>query len=297
MWRNAKSLSGLTFLVYLPPLVVVYSKKRQKEQIEVGWCFMSKETEKEKAKKAEKLKSHAALYDVRNRIQGPPAEPRVKSTKSGNIEKKRETGQVKDNTQRNRATGKKKKKTRALSRAEKRTRHEKKELQKALKMEKRAEEEYAAYLKTVKENPILQQDNSNKGPYSQLDWELLPPGEKGAHEVRRYWEEVLDKHHKFPIRMQLDRLDEIEKLKPTTRWIGKARGMEGYIVYEFGNTENVILECPIEGNAVYVLKGDNWEETSKLPKAEIRSKGLRVHRRVIHKKNWVSRMRKALYDL
>jgi hypothetical protein len=52
------------------------------------------------------------------------------------------------------------------------------------------------------------------------------------------------------------RIREIKRLKPVRCYIGK-RMWEGYAVYTFKRATNVVLECPFEGNATYILD-ENW---------------------------------------
>src|SRR5882724_5108944 len=52
-------------------------------------------------------------------------------------------------------------------------------------------------------------------------------------------------------------LEQWKKLRPAKCYIGNEL-WDGYVVFEFGSTKNVVLECPVEGNATYVLSGE-WK--------------------------------------
>lgn len=83
-----------------------------------------------------------------------------------------------------------------------------------------------------------------------------------------------------------------EHLKPKLRSFG-VRGWLGYAVYEFPYTERIVLECPIEGNATYILWGD-WENGIRLSKGELRHKYSDEHIRVIHQGDWIGHLGRAL---
>lgn len=84
------------------------------------------------------------------------------------------------------------------------------------------------------------------------------------------------------------------ELKPTLRSFG-VRAWFGYAVYEFPYTKRVVVECPIEGNATYIL-WDDWQNRVQLTKGELRHKYPGQFRRVFHVGNWINEVRKALKD-
>lgn len=45
---------------------------------------------------------------------------------------------------------------------------------------------------------------------------------------------------------------------------------EGYIVFEFDHTPKVLIDCPIAGNAIYVIDED-WERRARLTKQELQA--------------------------
>lgn len=56
----------------------------------------------------------------------------------------------------------------------------------------------------------------------------------------------------------------------------------------------MVLECPIEGNAIYVLAG-NWKRLVNYTKGEIREGFSNQYHKVVHKGEWLSRIRQALW--
>ncbi len=89
------------------------------------------------------------------------------------------------------------------------------------------------------------------------------------------------------------RIREIKKLKPVKCYVGK-RMWEGYTVYTFKRTTNVVLECPFEGNATYVLDR-NWEREVRHTKQYVRQHY--DYRKIVHKGGWLARVHDSLYDL
>jgi hypothetical protein len=58
-------------------------------------------------------------------------------------------------------------------------------------------------------------------------------------------------------------------LKPSSVYVGIGE-FDGYIVLAFRQTRKVVLECPIYGNAIYVIHED-WQRLAKMPKFELLS--------------------------
>jgi hypothetical protein len=85
---------------------------------------------------------------------------------------------------------------------------------------------------------------------------------------------------------------EIGRLSPSECYVGR-EGWKGYVVFTFESTSRVLLECPIEGNALYVLD-ENWKTMLGLSKGEIRERHQGQHVRVVHRGDWLSRAETAL---
>jgi hypothetical protein len=143
------------------------------------------------------------------------------------------------------------------------------------------------------ESPRL---NQGTPPYlaQRLPFVLLPPGQWDIGQVVEHYRRV---SHSLPAcfgNHQIDwtRLEDIGTLNPVRCHIGEESWL-GYVVFEFGDTDRVVLECPIEGNATYILSGD-WKETVYHTKAEVRCEFAGRHQRIVHKGTWLLRVRNAL---
>jgi hypothetical protein len=125
-------------------------------------------------------------------------------------------------------------------------------------------------------------------------FELLPPGTKDLWQAieRKLKMSKTHTHSFYAHGIDKDRFRQIELLNPIKCHLG-GKSWLGYVVYEFARSSRVILECAIEGNAVYILPGD-WKKMIHLSKAEIRGEYEEQCIRVFHTGNWIHRVHKAL---
>lgn len=123
-----------------------------------------------------------------------------------------------------------------------------------------------------------------------LSFEILPPGEwtleRTIQQYRRNENAIVEK---WGCSIDYSRIREIYKLEPDQRYWG-TEGFLGYSIYEFSRFEKVVLDCPIEGNAVYLLYKDRWKNQSGLTKKEIRDNLRGEYRKIVHKGQWIDRV-------
>ena len=68
-------------------------------------------------------------------------------------------------------------------------------------------------------------------------------------------------------------------------------GFYGYIVLMFDHTDKILLECPVQGNAIYVL--DYLEDRLlKMSKQELIESS--EAKRIVHAGNWYQRLKDEL---
>lgn len=131
---------------------------------------------------------------------------------------------------------------------------------------------------------------SNDSPvFSSLPWKLLPPGKDVFERLESHFR-AFEKGNFSPERpIDYSRLKRIQKsLCPSYVHVGRD-GFEGYVVYGFNSTNWVILECPVYGNATYILK-DNWQTISRLSKWEARQEHSNQVIVIRHTESWFSRL-------
>jgi len=131
-------------------------------------------------------------------------------------------------------------------------------------------------------------------PLEYLPFELLPSESYGVNELISHLQREMSKQpHSYRERaIDSTRLIQIKTLMPDMCYIGTEE-WGGYILFEFTSKDKVILECPIEGNATYILSGD-WNQMVKHSKYHLRKNYTDRCMRIIHKGNWLDRVRDAL---
>lgn len=130
-------------------------------------------------------------------------------------------------------------------------------------------------------------------PTGRFQWRPLPPGEASPQRVRGHYRQRL--HHEGRLdKFDQDRLDTATAL-PYKKWWVPTEGFGGFDAYSiitFAHTNKVLLECPIYGNAAYVINADEevWREMTK---QELADSGLAE--KISHRgENWPTKVRRAL---
>ena len=121
-----------------------------------------------------------------------------------------------------------------------------------------------------------------------LPWRVLPPGELTL-------ERVLAHHRRLARerpggRLDPERIEKAHSLGPSMWWEGLG-GFDGYVVFEYPDTDRVLLESGLHGNAIYVL-GPDWQRLSRLSKREVLKDP--STRRIVHRGEWFARVKAAL---
>lgn len=115
-----------------------------------------------------------------------------------------------------------------------------------------------------------------------VNWQIIPEGEIVWERVNQIAGDIQDPKENVGL-LQKYRFKTIIQYKPDLVYYGNG-GFHGYLVFVFKKKELVIMENMIYGNATYVFR-DNWEELSKLSKAEIIKQNLQ-EKRLVHRESW-----------
>jgi hypothetical protein len=121
---------------------------------------------------------------------------------------------------------------------------------------------------------------------------ILPPGEVEYREIFGHYLKQSKSHRFLEHVIDWDRLLQIATLKPRMRHFG-VESWFGYAVYEFTYSHRVVLECPLSGNATYILSGD-WHSMIRLSKSDLRDRHADHVTRVFHTGDWLERISWAL---
>lgn len=128
--------------------------------------------------------------------------------------------------------------------------------------------------------------HSSAIPIRKLNWQILPPG-------RYYIDQILSHYRNLRLegeRIEVDesRLVNIYNLLPTEVYIGTDE-FRRYIVFYFSSQRKAVLECPIYGNAIYVIDGP-WELLSQYTKDDLLRNFSDQVKKIEHKGNWLQRL-------
>ena len=131
-------------------------------------------------------------------------------------------------------------------------------------------------------------------PVKYLDFELLPKELSDISGIITQIKRILSKDTLGNQEQIIDetRMEKIKSLNPEKCYIGSVK-WGGYILFDFPSKRKAILEFPVKGNATYILTGD-WREMVKHSKYYIRQNFPNRYHKIIHKGNWLVRIRQCL---
>jgi hypothetical protein len=122
-----------------------------------------------------------------------------------------------------------------------------------------------------------------KTPMKRLNWTILPPGKYPWSKLSALVQPILDKAKDGNAPVIKDRLSRVAARVPEFVAVGHG-GYRGYVVFGFPKKGVFVLESAYYGNATYVFD-QNWEQLSKMTKAEILDGNLQKQR-IIHREGW-----------
>jgi hypothetical protein len=124
-----------------------------------------------------------------------------------------------------------------------------------------------------------------------VNWQILPPGRYPWDRLQEHIRPIIDHAREGNRPLIENRFSTVNSFNPEFHAIGRA-GFWGYVVFGFPIKNIYVFESAYTGNATYIFDED-WEELSKLTKAQILDEGLQRDR-VIHRKGWHQRIKNLL---
>jgi hypothetical protein len=121
-----------------------------------------------------------------------------------------------------------------------------------------------------------------------INWEILPKGCDFRKIVTAHYVRLQEANPK--VVYELWRIDAILKLSPDEVYQGKNE-FNGYVAFEFWNKGLTLLECPIKGNAIYLIKSPDWLYLTTLSKNNLLTFHSKSVSRIIHNGDWLSRLK------
>lgn len=125
---------------------------------------------------------------------------------------------------------------------------------------------------------------------TRLTWVLLPPGQLTVERLRSHYAELARREP--DVRYEPERIEKAFSLKPEQCYVGRGE-FDGYVVFTFAYTDKALLECPIHGNAVYIL-GRDWRRLARLSKGALLAGGIGGATKIVHKGDWFARVKATL---
>lgn len=125
---------------------------------------------------------------------------------------------------------------------------------------------------------------------SRLSWSMLPSGSSSKEAILRHSQE-LRRHGLIETEYDEDRLEKAFSLKPEQCYVGRDESSD-YIIFTFSNSSRALMECPIKGNAIYVVDAGDWERLSRMTKQQLQE--LPSTTRIVHRGEWFEKLRQEL---
>ncbi len=124
-----------------------------------------------------------------------------------------------------------------------------------------------------------------------LPWHILPPGEHPFPAILEHLQALAQRHP--TVKYDYTRLEKLNGLGPTSICIGTEE-FDGYFVFCFQQYFAAVLDCPMVGNAVYLMRENDWSVLCRLTKAELLTQHRGRVRRIVHAGSWFERLRRHL---
>ena len=125
----------------------------------------------------------------------------------------------------------------------------------------------------------------------ELSWQILPPGKHPFLRIIAHYKQISLSNS--IVNFDENRLYEINSLGPSAIYKGQG-DFSDYIAFEFQSKQVAVLENPVFGNAIYVIRGD-WRKLSKLSKSELLWNHSNNTTRIIHRGDWLVRLKRELH--
>lgn len=128
-------------------------------------------------------------------------------------------------------------------------------------------------------------------PTGRVQWDPLASGGTPALSAGGHYERLQREGKIKPSEFDQTRLDTVTSMPGLVDWLPGMYGLEFYSIFTFEGTDKMLLECPVYGNALYVISAnvDNWRQMNKQELiASTEAK------RIFHTEGWEERTMRAL---
>lgn len=169
---------------------------------------------------------------------------------------------------------------------------------------KRIKEIAHSYIEFNKKKAASNKTHKNKinlVKTEEIGWEIFPIGDwfekkETSVKIYEYFNKIQNQINWRNKTFDSSRLDGIYKQLNPCKFAKNKMKYEGYIVFFFGWTDKVILECPIYGNATYIISSGrySWQEIAKNSKLEARTRYSEQVTVINHSETWLERLEQSL---
>ena len=136
------------------------------------------------------------------------------------------------------------------------------------------------------------QQSKYDGRTRNTDWEILPPG--WWHDPRHREQLESQFRDKEQAQLFLQRLEYLDTFNPTEVYRSRFSD-QGSPYYAYVFAESVVAENPLEGNAIYVIRGlESWQSLLKLSKENLRHQYPSRVKRIVHRGDWETRLQREI---
>ena len=140
------------------------------------------------------------------------------------------------------------------------------------------------------DNQVINVTKKTKPVPQKVNWKILPPGEYPFDRIEKYIKHLKQTKWKDK-KVDIGRIRFLHSLSPIAIYYGLDE-FDGYFIFIYKKKNLAVLDCPLFGNAIYIIKG-GWRKVSKLSKKEVIEEYPETVR-VIHRGNWKGRLKSIL---
>lgn len=126
-----------------------------------------------------------------------------------------------------------------------------------------------------------------------VDWEILPSGTDFLKElIKRYMHIQAKKPERI---IDFTRIKQMARLRPDFVYKG-INEYDEYYVLCFSGSSVAVLDCPVVGNAIYVIRGD-WKKLSRLSKGKLLDTHSSNVQKIVHRGDWFDEVKRTLGNM
>ncbi len=144
----------------------------------------------------------------------------------------------------------------------------------------------------LKPAPKPEPAEPNNPQMKQVNWKLIPPGNGDLESIKAHIRRCCEhQRSRAPLVFDWSRIEFVLTLKPEHVFVGQDE-FDGYLAFVFDRKGRTVMECAMEGNAIYLFR-DDWRMLSRLTKSEVQTRPTMCDR-ITHRGEWQARLIDAL---